>query len=179
MSFLLILNLRYVRSEAYDTRLYPFFFVVRNLYGSLINLKKIIYNTTGRKTDATTAPSVLILHSIHCCYCCSCWACGPLLDTVKTLMFNNKFFKFRLLHSLLRFFASIKRIPFFIFFYINWNRMYSIILNYYCSNYSKHLTWLCFVQFEYQKCNINDLPCNILWSVLKFQKLHNAIKILR
>ena len=115
MSFLLILNLRYVRSEAYDTRLYPFFFVVRNLYGSLINLKKIIYNTTGRKTDATTAPSVLILHSIHCCYCCSCWACGPLLDTVKTLMFNNKFFKFRLLHSLFRFFASIKRIPFSIF----------------------------------------------------------------
>ena len=93
-----------------------YFFVVRNLYGSLINLKKIIYNTTGRKTDATTAPSVLILHSIHCCcYCCSCWGCGPLLGTVKTLMFKNKFFKFRLPYSLLRFFASIKRIPFSIF----------------------------------------------------------------
>ena len=127
-----------------------YFFVVRNLYGSLINLKKIIYNTTGRKTDATTAPSVLILHSIHCCCCCcccSCWGCGPLLETVKTLMFNNKFFKFRLLHSLFRFFASIKRIPFSIFVFtstetrnLHENRMYSIILNYYCSNYSKHLT---------------------------------------
>ena len=87
-----------------------YFFVARNLYGSEINLKKNIYNTTGRKTYATTAPSVLILHSIHCCYCCCCWGCGPFLFTVKTLMFNDKFFKFRLLHSLFRIFASIKLI---------------------------------------------------------------------
>ena len=119
MSFLLILILRYVRKETYDTHCCIYlFFVVRNLYGSAINLK----NATGRKTAATTAPSRRKLHSIHCrcccccccvcCCCCCCRRCGPFLFTVKTFMFFNKFFKFRLLHSFFRFFASIQRIPF-------------------------------------------------------------------
>ena len=104
----------FVVNRTIRTTVSIYFFAVRNLYGSLINLKKNIYNTTGRKTYATTAPSVLILHSIHCCYCC-CWGCGPFLDTVKTSMFNNKFFKFRSFHSLFRIFASIKLIPISIF----------------------------------------------------------------
>ena len=121
-----------------------YFFVVRNLYGSAINLK----NTTGRKTAATTAPSRRILHSIHCrrcCCCCCCWCvytaaaaaccwgwgCGPFLFTVKTLMFDNKFFKFRFDAS------NIKE-----------NQMDSLILSSNFSNCSKQLSWECFVQFE-------------------------------
>ena len=126
-----------------------YFFVVRNLYGSAINLKNIEhYRPEDRRNNSTfTANTAVVLHSIHCrrrccccclllllcihCCCCWGWGCGPFLFTVKTLMFDNKFFKFRFDAS------NIKE-----------HQMDSLILSSNFSNCSKQLSWECFVQFE-------------------------------
>ena len=119
-----------------------YFFVVRNLYGSAINLKNIEhYRPEDRRNNSTftantafhTLPLLLLLLllCIHCCCCCWGWGCGPFLFTVKTLMFDNKFFKFSFDAS------NIKE-----------HQMDSLILSSNFSNCSKQLSWECFVQFE-------------------------------